>query len=226
VRSHTRRLTGEFIARWRQRHPRDRVTYRDLGAEPPPPVTQDWIAAAFCAPDSRTPAMRSALEPSDRLIDELLAVDVLVLGVPMYNFGIPATLKAWIDQVVRIGRTFLFEPDDAAAPYKPLTVGKRAIVIVASGDGGYEPGGALAPLNQVEPYLRTVLGFIGIRDVDFVYVGNDEFGGERLARSLEQARGELAGHASLTSSAYEPQPAPGCARRADRSSKGSTDTAA
>jgi len=204
VRSHTRRLTGEFIARWRQRHPRDRVTYRDLGAEPPPPVTQDWIAAAFCAPDSRTPAMRSALEPSDRLIDELLAVDVLVLGVPMYNFGIPATLKA----------------------YKPLAVGKRAIVIVASGDGGYEPGGALAPLNQVEPYLRTVLGFIGIRDVDFVYVGNDEFGGERLARSLEQARGELAGHASLTSSAYGPQPAPGCARRADRSSKGSTDTAA
>jgi len=109
----------------------------------------------------------------------------------MYNFGIPAPLKAYIDQIVRIGRTFAFEPEDAAAPYKPLVSGKRAFVIVASGDAGYEPGGPLAAWNQVEPYLRTVLGFIGIHDVDFVYVGNDEFGGERLARSLERARREL-----------------------------------
>jgi FMN-dependent NADH-azoreductase len=170
------------------------VRYRDLGAGPPAPVTQEWIAAAFCAPQARTPAMLATLEPSDRLIDELLGADVLVLGAPMYNFGIPAPLKAWIDQVVRIGRTFLFEPEDAAAPYKPLTSGKRAVVIVASGDAGYEPGRALAALNQVEPYLRTVLGFTGIRDLDFVYAGYDEFGGERLERSLERARHMLAAH--------------------------------
>ena len=157
-RSHSRRLTRELIKRWQRLHPGDRVSYRDVGAEPPQPVTQDWIAAAFSELEARTPAMRSTLQPSDRLIDELLEADVLVIGVPMYNFGIPATLKAWIDQVVRIGRTFLFEPHDAVAPYKALTSGKRAIVIVASGDAGYEPGGALASLNQVEPYLRAVLG--------------------------------------------------------------------
>lgn len=190
-RSHSRRLTRELIRTWRLLHPADTVTYRDLDAEPPAPVTQDWIAAAFSGPDARTPAMRSALEQSDRLIGELLGADVLVIGVPMYNFGIPAPLKAYIDQIVRIGRTFLFEPQDASAPYKPLVSGKRAVVIVASGDAGYEPGGPLAAFNQVEPYLRTVLAFIGIRELDFVYAGNDDFGGERLARSLERARREL-----------------------------------
>jgi FMN-dependent NADH-azoreductase len=99
---------------------------------------------------------------------------------------------------VRVGRTFAFEPEDTVQPYKPLTSGKRAVVIVASGDAGYDRGGQLAAHNQLEPYLRTVLGFIGIDDIDFIYAGNDEFGGERLERSLQAALtciGELAGAA-------------------------------
>ena len=197
-RSHTRRLTREFVETWRRLHARDTVSYRDIGTDPPGHVTQDWIAAAFSASDAHTPAMRSALSVSDRLVDELLNADVLVLGVPMYNFGIPAGLKAYIDQVVRVGRTFSFEPQDKVAPYKPLTCGKRAFVIVASGDVGYEPGGPLAGLNQVEPYLRTVLAFIGIRDLDFVYVGNDEFGSDALASSFERAREALRELAGVT----------------------------
>ncbi|MEU4709399.1 NAD(P)H-dependent oxidoreductase [Nocardia salmonicida] len=190
-RSHTRTLTGEFVARWSAGRPGDTVIRRDLGHEPPPHLTEEWIAAAFTAPAQRTPQMREVLAHSDRLVDELFASDVLVLGVPTYNFGVPAMLKAYIDHIVRVGRTFSFDPD-AAAPYTPLTSGKRAFVIVGTGDAGYEVGGPLASMNHVEPYLRTALGFIGIDDVEFVYTGNDEFGGERLLRSLEHARSRVA----------------------------------
>ncbi|MEV4207457.1 FMN-dependent NADH-azoreductase [Nocardia salmonicida] len=189
-RSHTRTLTGEFVARWSEGRPGDTVIRRDLGHEPPPHLTEEWIAAAFTTPAQRTPQMHEVLAYSDRLVDELFASDVLVLGVPMYNFGVPAMLKAYIDQIVRVGRTFSFDPD-AAAPYTPLTSGKRAFVIVGTGDAGYEVGGPLASMNHVEPYLRTALGFIGIDEVEFVYTGNDEFGGERLLRSLEHARSRV-----------------------------------
>ena len=151
------------------------------------PVSESWIAAAFHPAAERTAEMRAALSLSDELVDELLLADLLVLGVPMYNFGIPAQLKAYIDQIVRIGRTFAFEPHDTAQPYKPLTHGKRAVVIVSSGDAGYGPGECLARFNHVEPYLRTVLEYIGIRQIDFAYAGYDEFGGERLQRSLTAA---------------------------------------
>src|SRR5690606_14185591 len=149
------------------------------GRLPPPRVDQGWIAAAFTAFEQRSVEMRAALVLSDALVDELMASDTLVLGGPMYNFGVPAALKAWSDQVVRVGRTFSHVPADPQ-PYQPLTAGKQAFVIVTTGDAGYQPGGPVAALNQVEPYLRTVLGFIGITAVEFIYAGYDEFGGERL----------------------------------------------
>lgn len=187
ARSHTRRLTAAFVEMWRHRHPADVVTHREVGLQPPAPVDESWIAAAFCPPAERTAAMRAALAFSEELVDELLSTDLLVIGVPMYNFGIPAALKAYIDQIVRIGRTFDFEPHDTAQPYKPLVHGKRAVVIVSSGDAGYGQDQPLARLNQVEPYLRTVFGYIGIQQIDFVYAGNDEFGGARLEQSLAAA---------------------------------------
>ncbi|MFD4431667.1 FMN-dependent NADH-azoreductase [Nocardia sp. NPDC058497] len=190
-RSHTRTLVREFAERWSEGGPGNTVIRRDLGHEPPPHLTEDWIAAAFTTPGERTTQMREALAYSDQLVDELFASDVLVLGVPMYNFGVPAMLKAYIDQIVRVGRTFSFDPE-AAAPYTPLVSGKRAFVIVGTGDAGYEMGGPLASANHVEPYLRTALGFIGIDEVEFVYTGNDEFGGERLQRSLAFARNRVA----------------------------------
>lgn len=191
-RSHTRALTREFVERWLAQHPADDVVYRDIGRNPPPNVDADWIAAAFAPPGRRTPEMNAALETSDALVDELLAADVLVIGMPMYNFSVPAAFKAWIDQVVRIRRTFEFDPADEAAPYKPLLHGKRGFVIVATGDSGYERGGSLANLNHLDPYVRTVFGFIGISDLTFIHAGNDEFGGEKLARSLSRASSRIA----------------------------------
>lgn len=190
-RSRSRRLTREFIENLKRNAAVERIAYRDLGRSPIPPVDEHWIAAAFTPPEQRTPEAKAALRLSDQLVDEVVAADALVIGVPMYNFGVPSAFKAYIDQIVRVGRTFLFDPRDTVQPYRPLLKDKRAFVIVASGDAGYEAGGPYESLNHVDPYLRTVFGFIGIEDVRFVHVGNDEFGGDKLAASLRSAREEL-----------------------------------
>lgn len=191
ARSHSRTLSRAFVDAWLESHPGEDVAYRDVGRHPPPPVDETWIAAAFSAEDARTPRMRETLKLSDELIDELLAADILVLGMPMYNFGVPSSFKAYIDQIVRIGRTFDFEPDDETQPYRPRVHGKRIFIVVATGDSGYESNGRLEHLNHLAPYLRTVFGFIGITQLTFVHVGNDEFGGERLASALRRARTEI-----------------------------------
>lgn len=195
-RSHSRALTREFVNTWMTSHPADTVVYRDVGHYPPPPVDEAWIAAAFTPAGERTAPMREALKISDALVDELLAADILVIGLPMYNFSVPSSFKAYIDQIVRIRRTFDFDPGDQQQPYKPLVHGKRIFIIVATGDAGYENGGRLAGLNHLDPYLRTLFRFIGVTDLTFVYIGNDEFGGERLANSLLHARARIAELAS------------------------------
>jgi FMN-dependent NADH-azoreductase len=193
-RSITRRLTRRFAESWQSYHPNHAVVYRDLGQNPPPPVDERWIAAAFSPLESHTAEMSAALQVSESLIDELVAADCVVLGAPIYNFGMPAQLKAYFDQIVRVGRTFAFAPDDAE-PYHPLVASKPIIVVTAAGDGSLQPGGALYHLNHLEPHLLTMLGFIGLTDTTFVRVGYDEFQDDRLKRSLsaaEQTIDELA----------------------------------
>ena len=188
-RSRSRRLTARFVEAWTARHPGGEVVRRDLRTQTPPHVDQAWIEAAYTSPEGRTLAMRAALAASDALVEELLAADEYLLGVPMYNFGMPSALKAWIDNVVRVGRTFAFDANDPAGQfYKPLVPpGRRMTVVVSTGDSGYEPGGPMWGMNHVEPHLRTLFPFIGIGDLSFIYAGNDEFGGERLERSLKEA---------------------------------------
>jgi len=180
------------VERWKQAYPTDTVTYRDVGRSSIPHVDQSWIAAAFTAPEKRTPEMWKAIQLSDQLVDEFLAADIYVIGVPMYNFSIPSCFKAYIDQIVRVGRTFLFEPDDPEAPYKPLVHNKKMFIIAVRGDAGYVPGGPKEKLNHQDPYLKTVFGFIGITDITVIHVENDEFGGQRLADSIAAARRQIA----------------------------------
>jgi FMN-dependent NADH-azoreductase len=110
---------------WKQNHPADVVTYRDIGRHPVPHVDEPWIAAGYTPPEQRTPEMWEAIRISDQLVDEFLAAELYVIGIPMYNFSVPSTFKAYIDQIVRIGRTFAFVPDNSANPYKPLLLGKK-----------------------------------------------------------------------------------------------------
>jgi FMN-dependent NADH-azoreductase len=190
-RSHSRGMTREFVEQWKQAHSDDIVTYRDVGRNPVPHVDEPWIAAAFTPPEQRTPELWEAIRISDRLVDEFLAADIHVIGVPMYNFSIPSTFKAYIDQIVRVGRTVAFEPDDAANVFKPLVLNKKMFVIEARGDSGYHPGGQYEQMNYHDPYLVTVFGFMGITDITFVHVENDEYGGKKLAESIANARAQI-----------------------------------
>ncbi|QDV47162.1 FMN-dependent NADH-azoreductase 1 [Stieleria neptunia] len=199
-RSHTRRLTAEFAERWKRTHPDGTVTYRDIGRDPLPHVTQEWIAAAFTPANQRSIEMQTALRLSDELVDELFSADLIVAGIPFYNFGMPSGFKAYVDQIVRVGRTFDFHPDDPDSAYTPLVRGKRLIAVISRGDGGYGPGGRNEPLNHLDPHLRTVFSFIGVEQVEIVAAENDEHGGTALADSLNSARRRLlrlAGNSSV-----------------------------
>lgn len=120
TRSHTRRLTRLFVERWTHSHPGTTVVYRDLAISPAPNVNEGWIEAAFRSEEQRTPAMHEALGVSNLLLDEVEWADILVWGVPMYNFGPPAAFKAYIDQIVRINRTFTFDPGNPEEPIRPF----------------------------------------------------------------------------------------------------------
>lgn len=189
-RSLSRRLTHRFAQAWLAHQPSGRIIERDLGSNPPPPVNERWIAAAFADPAESTDASRDALRLSETLIEEIVAADTVIIGTPIYNFGMPAQLKAYFDQVVRVGRTFAFAPGEAE-PYRPMLASKPVIAVSAAGDGAMHPGGKLWPLNFLEPHLATTLAFIGLTDLTFVRVGYDEYKDERLKRSLAAAEAEL-----------------------------------
>jgi FMN-dependent NADH-azoreductase len=162
----SRHLTREFAQNWLLANPSGKVIVRDLTATPIPPVTAAWVAAAYTPEEARTPDQRGLLTLSDSLIAELQAADEYVLGVPMHNFSIPSTLKLWIDQVARVNKTFSYA---TGSPVGLLT-GKKATVVIAAG-GIYDAGTAMASYNFVEPYLRTVLGFLGVADTTFLSAG-------------------------------------------------------
>jgi FMN-dependent NADH-azoreductase len=190
-RSHSRRMTREFVQQWQQHHPNDAIAYRDVGRNPIPHVDETWIAAAFSSPEQYTPQLREAICLSDQLVNEFLAADIYVIGVPMYNFSVPSGFKAYIDQIVRIGRTVDIESSDAGNVYKPLVLGKKMFIIEARGDSGFQPGGRYETMNHHDPYLLTVFGFMGITDITFVHVENDELGGQKLAESIANARHKI-----------------------------------
>lgn len=212
--SHSRRLSARFVEQWKQARPGDRILYRDVGQHPPRPVTGDWIHSAFTKQESREPWMHDVLAESDALVDELLAADVIVTGVPMYNFGVPAGFKAYIDNIVRVGRTFGFDRSRQGLPYWPMLTDKhkQLVVLSARGDYGYAPGERMAQANHVEPHIRTVFGYLGIEDVHSIAVEYDEFGDERLQASLDHAERRIKAlvkklAASLDTTTYLTNPA-------------------
>lgn len=159
----SRELTREYARTWKALHPEGDVIYRDLAADAPEPIDAEWIGAAYTSRDAQSPEQASKLALSDELIRELERADEYVIGVAMHNFSIPSVLKLWIDQIVRRGRTFNYSEGGP----RGVLEGKKATVVVAKG-GVYEPGTPAAAMNFIEPYMKTVLGFIGITDVKFV----------------------------------------------------------
>jgi len=162
----SRELSREYVLAWKAANPGGRVIDRDLAADPAKPIDQTWVGAAYTPDESQTAEQKAALAVSDTLIAELVQADEVVIGVAMHNFSIPSVLKLWIDQVARRGKTFAY---GANGP-EGLLKGKKATVLIATG-GVYDAGSPAASMNFVEPYLRAVLGFIGITDVKFITAG-------------------------------------------------------
>jgi FMN-dependent NADH-azoreductase len=162
----SRHLSSIFVDHWKRANPGGQVIVRDLAKTELIPVTAAWAQAAYTPADARTPEQKAALALSDTLIAELQAADEWVFGVPMYNFGVPGIFKEWIDQIARFGVTFTY----ADGVPKGLLSGKKATVLIAAG-GKYDAGTATAGLNFVEPYLKTILGFLGVTDVAFHTAG-------------------------------------------------------
>lgn len=159
----SRTLTGKFIADWKAGHAGGPVVLRDLTKTKLPFVDLPWIAGAYTPAEQHSPEMKEALQVSNELIPELMAADHIVLGTSMYNFSIPAILKAYIDHIVRIGVTF-------TSSYEGLVKGKKMTIILASG-GVYTPGAQTESYNAASGYLRQIFGFIGITDVTILLAG-------------------------------------------------------
>jgi FMN-dependent NADH-azoreductase len=177
-RSFSKTLSQEFITAWKAAYPEDTIAYRDLATYPVPHVDKAWIAAAFTPPEERTAEAVQSIEISDTLVDEFLSADRYILGVPMYNFNVPSTLKAYIDQIVRVNRTFTMEG-------KGLVEGKKMLIITAR---GYNYQEQWAPYDFQEPFLRTVFGFIGITDITFIHAEGLNLGEDFRADGLAKAR--------------------------------------
>ena len=178
----SRRIGGELLELLRSEHPDAEIVVRDLAGEPLPHVDGDLATAILTAPDQRTATLTTAIGRSDALVDELIAADIVVLDLPMYNWSIPSALKAWIDHIVRPGRTFIPGPN-----HTPL-LADRPVYIVMSAGGAYERAGR-GHHDFLTPYLKHVLGWIGLADLRFIRA---EGSAGSLDEALRDARSQLA----------------------------------
>lgn len=186
--SHSRLLADAVVAAWQARHPQGTVSVRDLAVAQPPHISQPTIAGFYSSPEQRNEELHAALALSDTLIGEVQTADSLLFSVPVYNFSIPSALKAWIDHVVRIGETFVVT--DSGALQGRLQ-GKRAYVVIAYGAPGYADG-AMQAMDFAKPYLRALLGFLGIDDVHFFTVEGTTLDPERARQTRERALTDIA----------------------------------
>ncbi|AZC29537.1 FMN-dependent NADH-azoreductase [Pseudomonas chlororaphis] len=179
----SRQLTQTFIKQWQAAHPGDQITLRDLAVTPVPHLDSNLLGGWMKPAEQRNEIEEASLQRSNELTNELLAADVLVMAAPMYNFAIPSTLKAWLDHVLRAGVTFKYTETGPQG----LLNGKRAYVLTAR--GGIYAG---STADHQEPYLRQVMGFIGIHDVEFIHAEGMNLGGDFQEKGLNQANAKLA----------------------------------
>ncbi len=186
-RSITRDLTDRFVRHWLAVQPDTAVIDRDVGVNPPPMITEDWIAAAFSNEKERTAEQKALLATSDIVIDELDRADIIVIGAPMYNYGMPAALKAWVDQVVRINKTFTFDLARGDRPIAPIMSGKTLVLLTSWGEFGFGPGEINDGANHFIPHVKTVSKYFGVDRFHHVGVEYQEFGDERFTASRSAA---------------------------------------
>ena len=184
----SRLLSQEFIEIYQSNHSASEHKQRDVGQNPPAHVNELWTTANYTPPEQRTPGMTAVLQESEDLIAELLWADRLLFGIPMYNLSIPATFKAYIDNVVRINRTFSF--DSEQYDFQGLVANTKALIITPSA-AKFTPGTPEGAMNFCETYMRSILNFIGIEDISVVPVPNQFMPDEIRQPVIEAARTKL-----------------------------------
>jgi FMN-dependent NADH-azoreductase len=177
--SYSNRAAGHVIKELSARSPGSTVTVRDLAREPLPHIDEDFVVATRSPTGPQTDKQRGQLAQSDALVDELFAADVIVIAAPMINFTIPSNLKSWIDHVARAGRTFSYSE---AGP-KGLVTGKQVIIVPARG-GIYAEGNAM---DFQVPYLKSVLAFLGMTDVEVIEVEGTAYGEDAAEKAVAAA---------------------------------------
>ena len=179
--SASREISAAWVEAWREQHPQTAVQYRDLAREPLTHLTGEIFSARTGAPASRDLDLQRHIDADQAALTEFLAADVVVIGAPMYNFSIPSQLKAWIDRIVVAGKTFQY---GANGP-EGLAKGKKAVIVTSR--GGIYSSGPAAAMDFQETYLRAVLGFIGISDVQIVRAEGLSMGADKRAESMTAA---------------------------------------
>ncbi|MBG7618346.1 FMN-dependent NADH-azoreductase [Herbaspirillum sp. AP02] len=181
----SRQLTASFAQQWQAKNPGGKIVHRDLAANALPHLSESLMGAYFTPADARSAEQADVIKQSDALVDELLAADTIVIGVPMYNFAPPSTLKAWIDHVFRAGRTFKYTETGPVG----LASGKKAVIILSRG-GKYSEG-PMEALDFQGKYLKSALGFIGITDVELVIAEGVSMGEEAAKQAIASAEAKI-----------------------------------
>ncbi|WP_077034020.1 FMN-dependent NADH-azoreductase [Pelomonas sp. KK5] len=181
--SYSTRLATELVAGLQAANSQSKLTVRDLGLNPHPAMDEAALGALFTPADKRSAEQAERVAANDALIDELFAADAIVIATPMINFGVPTQLKNWIDAVARAGTTFKY---GATGPVGQVT-GKKVYIVSAS--GGVHRGQVT---DGVTPYLRTVLGFLGMTEVEFIYAEGLAMGPDAEAAGVAAARAQIA----------------------------------
>ncbi|MES2071399.1 MAG: FMN-dependent NADH-azoreductase [Pseudomonadota bacterium] len=181
----SRQLSSEFLNRWQATHPSDVISELDLASNPVPHLSEQMMGAFFTPAEQRTAEQAQTVAISDKLVAQLLEADIIVIGAPMYNFSISSGLKAWIDHIARVGMTFKYTETGPVG----LVSGKKVYVFTSRG-GVYSEGPAKA-MDFHETYLRAVLGFIGITDIQFIHTEGVAMGEEATAKALLASRNTI-----------------------------------
>lgn len=187
-RSISRSLMTQFTDELKSQH-KGEITFieRDVAAQAPSFIDQAWIEAVFTEPQQRNEVQQKLLLESDTYIEELKAADLIVIASPMYNYGMPACLKAWFDQIVRVNETFSFDLERGDFPLKPTLTGKTLLCLTSKGEFGFSPKGVRADMNYLDGHLEVLSDYLGVQTRHAIAVEYQEFSDQRHEQSKAQA---------------------------------------
>ncbi|MGE6605294.1 FMN-dependent NADH-azoreductase [Halomonas sp. NPDC076908] len=183
----SKRIAIHFVEKWKSLRNTDKYIYRDIGLNPPAFIDQEWIGAVFTPDDRKSPEQCEKLALSNQLFSELAQADIILISSPMYNYGMPAPLKAWFDQVMRINKTFSFDLARGDYPIEPLLSGKTLVLVTSCGEFGFGPGGEREHMNHLGPHIRTLSRYLGVKSFYEISSEYQEFGDERHQKSVTDA---------------------------------------